>query len=459
MATSGIDAGERTARLTRWQGLTVGLMVLGYAGYYLCRSNLSATMPLIIDDLAKGGMDPSRAKYLLGWAVSLGTIGYGLGKFAAGSLTDLLGGRRNYLIGMAGAVACTAVLALGGPLPIFTLAWFGNRLIQSLGWPGMIKITSRWFSYSAYGTVMGIISLSFLFGDAASRFFIGWLITEVGLGWQGVFWVAAGVLGILWVVNAALIRESPGELGLPEPATNPENLFGALGEDPHPESAGSLWSTLARSPAFWTVCLLSLGLTFLRETFNNWTATYLVQGVGLDAGEAAKRSALFPLFGGVSVILAGYLGDRLGRRGRAAIILVGVALCAVVLGILGSASFAGRPLPALVLVTLVAFLSIGPYSYLAGAISLDFGGKRGGATACGIIDGVGYLLGGVLAGAVVAHLSEKKTLGWPGVFWMLAGAAAATALVAAWFLTGQDRSSTSAPRSTSRVEEVEEGVA
>ena len=129
---------------------------------------------------------------------------------------------------------------MGGPLPVFTLAWFANRLIQSLGWPGMIKITSRWFSYSAYGTVMGIISLSFLFGDAASRHFIGWLIAEFGLGWRGVFWVAAGVLAVLWVVNAALIRESPGELGLPEPATNPANLFGSLGEDPHPESAGPL---------------------------------------------------------------------------------------------------------------------------------------------------------------------------------------------------------------------------
>ena len=84
---------------------------------------------------------------------------------------------------MAGAVVCTALFALGGSLPVFTLAWFGNRLIQSLGWPGMIKITSRWFSYSTYSTVMGIISLSFLFGDAAARAFIGWLIKD--LAWAG----------------------------------------------------------------------------------------------------------------------------------------------------------------------------------------------------------------------------------------------------------------------------------
>jgi OPA family glycerol-3-phosphate transporter-like MFS transporter len=422
--------------MKRWQFLIVGLMVVGYAGYYLCRSNLSATMPLITEDLVARGMDRSDVRDRLGWAVSLGTIGYALGKFAAGSLTDLLGGRRNYLIGMAGAVVCTVLLPVAGTVPVFTGIWFANRLIQSLGWPGMIKITSRWFSYSTYGTVMGVISLSFLFGDAAARAFIGWLI-DTGLSWRSVFWVAGGVLAALWMLNSVLIRESPAELGLTEPETNPGNLFGTLGADPNPESAGPLLATLARSPAFWIVCLLSLGLTLLRETFNNWTPTYLVEGVGLSKGKAAGMSALFPLFGGMSVILAGILGDRFGRGGRAAIILVEMVLCSLALALLGSTDFAGRSIEALTLVAVVAFLLIGPYSYLAGAISLDFGGKRGGATACGIIDGVGYLFGGVVAGTVVAGLSD--TMGWRGVFTMLACVALLTALVAAFFLADQRR--------------------
>jgi OPA family glycerol-3-phosphate transporter-like MFS transporter len=420
--------------LQRWQGLTVGLMVLGYAGFYLCRSNLSVTMPLITEDLVEKGMDPRTVKDHLGWAVSLGTIGYALGKFAAGSLTDLLGGRRNYLIGMAGAVACTMLLPLGGSLPVFTLVWFSNRLIQSLGWPGMIKITARWFSFSAYGTVMGVISLSFLFGDAAAREFLGRLI-EAGLSWRGVFWVAGGVLAVLLIVNTILIRESPRDLGLPEPSTNPENLFGAKGEDPHPEAVGPLLATLGHSPAFWIVCLLSLGLTLLRETFNNWTPTYLVEGVGLSTGAAARMSGLFPFFGGISVILAGRLGDRFGRSGRAMIILGGILLCALALALLGWTGFAGRSYVALVLIAAIAFLLIGPYSYLAGAIALDFGGKRGGATASGIIDGVGYLFGGVVAGNVVSSLSQ--TLGWQGVFRMLAGVALLTGLAAACFLVNQ----------------------
>ena len=146
----------------------------------------SVTLLSIAEDLTARGLAPSVAvaKERLGWAVSLGTVGYALGKFAAGSLVDLLGGRRNYLIGMAGAVVCTILFAIGGSLPILTLVWFANRLIQSLGWPGMIKITSRWFSYSSYGTVMGVISLSFLFGDALARAFMGRLI-EAGLGLAG----------------------------------------------------------------------------------------------------------------------------------------------------------------------------------------------------------------------------------------------------------------------------------
>jgi sugar phosphate permease len=422
------------ARLRNRQYLTVALMVVGYAGYYLCRSNLSATMPLITLDLVGRGFDAAMVRSWLGWAVSLGTIGYAIGKFAAGTLTDLLGGRRTYLVGMAGAVVCTVLFAIGGSLPLLSLTWFANRLIQSFGWPGMIKITSRWFSYSSYNAVMGVISLSFLFGDAAARFFMGQLI-KAGLGWRTVFWVAAGVLAVVWVVNAILIRESPGELGLPEPQTNPDNLFGALGEDPEPESAGPLVATLLRSPAFWIVCFMSLGLTLLRETFNNWTPTYLVEAVGLTSGSGAQMSSLFPLFGGVSVLLAGFLGDRLGRVGRAAIILAGLLLGGLALGLLGSVSFAGRSGEALVLVSLVAFLLIGPYSYLAGAISLDFGGKRGGATACGIIDGFGYLFGGVIAGKVVSALSSS--LGWQGVFQMLAVVAFLTGVTAAGFLVTQ----------------------
>src|SRR4051812_40189960 len=113
--------GPSRREIVRWQGLTLGLMVAGYAGYYLCRSNLSVCLPLIVLDLAAQGVDVGEGRLRLGAVVSAGTLGYALGKFASGGVADTLGGRGNVLIGMLGAVGCTVLFALGGGFPAFTL--------------------------------------------------------------------------------------------------------------------------------------------------------------------------------------------------------------------------------------------------------------------------------------------------------------------------------------------------
>jgi OPA family glycerol-3-phosphate transporter-like MFS transporter len=277
---------------------------------------------------------------------------------------------------------------------------------------------------------MGILSLSFLFGDAAARQFMSVLIAH-GLGWRGVFYAAAATLGALLVLNAVLLRESPRELGLPEPAASPENLFGAGGEKHRPPTLRALLGTFAHSRMFWLVCLISLGVTLVRETFNLWMPTYFTQAVGLSNAEAAQKSALFPLFGGISVILAGVLSDRLGRNGRASILFAGLLLAGGTLCVMGCFDPGSNRLLPVALVALVGFLIIGPYSYLAGAMSLDFGGKQGSATASGLIDGVGYL-GGVLAGNSMAALSIAY--GWRGAFLVLAGAAWLASLGAGIYL-------------------------
>lgn len=434
-APLSIDAETNASRLHFWQSLTVALVVTGYAGYYLCRSDLSVSMPLLLQEMAARGIPVEQATVHLGTVASLGVLAYAIGKFPSGGLADFLGGRRNYLLGMAGSVLFTFLFAVSGGLPLFTLAWIGNRGVQSLGWAGIVKITSKWFSFSSYGTVMGIISLSFLFGDAASRQFMGALIAH-GLGWRGVFWTAGGVLATLLLINMPLVKESPRELGLPEPEVNPANLFRQAGDLHTPRSVGALLGAFGRSRVFWLVCVLSLGMTIVRETFNLWTPTYFTQALGLSNADAAGKSALFPLFGGISVLLSGFLSDRMGRSGRAGIILCGMVLAGAALLILGLANFSGTPGWPVALVALVAFLIIGPYAYLGGAIALDFGGKQGSGTASGLIDGVGYL-GGVLAGSSVA--SVAVAWGWKGAFTALAAVTWLASIAAALYFVDQRR--------------------
>jgi OPA family glycerol-3-phosphate transporter-like MFS transporter len=422
---AAVDRQDR--RLLARQVLTAGLMVVGYSGYYLCRSNLSVALPLIVDDVSSRGGTAAAAKLALGAIVSAGILAYAIGKPFAGTLADFLGGRGNYLLGMAGAIVMTLGFAAGASMPVFAIAWVGNRFAQSLGWAGIIKVTSRWFGYSSYGAVMGVISLSYLFGDAAARAFLGFLIGR-GLGWRELFVVAASTLLVIFVANLALLKETPADAGLPEPPTNPENLYGERGDAARPTDLRSLLIPLARRPAFWLICLLSLGLTMIREAFNTWTPTYFVESVGLGRDEAASASALFPVLGGISVLLAGFLGDRLGRGGRAAIILVGSVLAGCVLIVLGCADFGGSQRWPVTLVAAVALCMIGPYSYLAGAVSLDLGGKQGSATASGIVDFAGYL-GAVLAGWGVARIS--LAYGWTGAFLLLAAVAWVSGAVAA----------------------------
>ena len=410
------DSLEIRRRLRRGQAVTLTILIIGYAGYYLCRSNLSVVTPLLLDELTADGMDAGEAKVRLGLMVSLGTLIYAVGKFISGAVGDFLGGRRNFLGGMAGAVLFTALFPLGGGFPLFTLAWMSNRLAQSFGWTGLVKVSSRWFGYTSYGTVMGVLSLSYLAGDAASRTFLGVLLGW-GIGWRDVFWTCAAILAGLLLLSAVLLRESPAAIGAAEGDVNPLNVYGTSGHQVRPESLAGLLAPLLRNRAFWCVCLLSLSMTLLRETFNNWLPTYFQEVANLTPGSAAKQSAWFPLLGTVSVFLAGFLSDRLGRTGRATIILVSLMLTGGALWGLGQLPSGCRPGWPIVLVTLIGFLLIGPYAYMGGAIALDFGGKRGSATACGIIDGIGYL-GGALGGAGFAGL--LRSWDWSDSFTILA---------------------------------------
>jgi OPA family glycerol-3-phosphate transporter-like MFS transporter len=429
-------------RLSRWQIINVVLLIAGYSGYYLCRSNLSVAMPLLIGEMAQRGFSAGAAQVMLGSVASLGVLAYAVGKFPSGSLADLFGGRRNFLLGMAGSITFTLLFAASGTIPFFTLAWMGNRLVQSLGWAGAVKIASRWFTFRRYGTVMALISLSYLFGDALARQFMAVLISR-GMGWRGVFVTTALVLAALLAASAGLLRESPVHGGEAAAEENPTNLFGTE-KTREPVGLLQLLRPFVASGSFWLACALSLGITILRETFTLWTPTYFTQAAGLSIAQAASASAWFPLLGGVSAILCGWWSDRLGRGGRAALILIGLLLTSLVLAVLASGIVRHSRTWPLILVSAVAFFTLGPYSFLAGAIALDFGGKRGGGTASGWIDGVGYL-GGVLAGDSMARISVNY--GWNGAFFTLTGLALLSSIAAAFFLRKERTSRNANPGS------------
>src|SRR5882757_9297255 len=176
--------------LRRRQIITVLLLFGGYAGLYFCRADLSVAAALLKKKLKSRGMSQDEAIVRMGTIASLGVLGYAFGKLFLGGLGDFWGGRINFLIGLAGATVFTLMFAATGLIPVFTVAWVGNRLTQSLSWAGLIKVSSKWFNYSTYGTVIGILSVSYLVGDAVARQLLGALIHH-GFGWRALFYFAA----------------------------------------------------------------------------------------------------------------------------------------------------------------------------------------------------------------------------------------------------------------------------
>lgn len=379
---------------------------------------------MLLAEFGPAGFD----KAALGLVASAGVLAYAVGKALTGVAVDLLGGRRLFLAGMLGSIVATLAFGAASGLTAFVAIWALNRFVQSMGWGALVKIASHWFAAERYGTVMGVLSLSFLFGDAAGRLWLGALVSR-GAGWRTVFVAAAGTLAVIAAGCAAMLRESPRALGLPEPAVSTANVYGEGGSASRPAGLRDLLWPYVTNPSFWLVCLVSLGLTMVRESFNAWTPTYLVDVYGLTQGEAAQKSSLFPFVGGLSVLAVGALTDRL-RVHRLLIAVPMLVGCAAALVLIGGGLAVRSERVGLVLLGVVAFSLVGPYSLLAGAMAVDFGGRRGSATAAGLIDTAGYI-GAVGSGVLVGAVAQR--FGWVSVFRLQAVVAAASAALCALF--------------------------
>jgi sugar phosphate permease len=172
------------------------------------------------------------------------------------------------------------------------------------------------------------------------------------------------------------LRESRTRLGFTNPEANPLNVFGdrpavriGLREFLHP---------LLSNKAFWIVCFLSLGTTIIRETFNTWTPAYLHGYFGFNKAASAGISAIFPAIGAISVVVAGWLGDRLGARGRSVIMIFGMFTTSLGLLALATTPAGVQTRAPLILIGVVAF-------GLLGSIQLSRRGNRPGSRwqACG----------------------------------------------------------------------------
>lgn len=409
---------DELVRLKRWRNSTFAVMLFGYVGYYICRKNLSAAVPLMGDEFGYSNSE-------LGLIALYSEIAYAVGKLINGPLADRIGGKSIFLTGMIGAILCNLAFSQGSSLGYFIVVWCICRYFLSMGWGGLAKVIGHWYEPERNGTVMGFISLNFQFGGVVATLFAG-AIVAAGGGWREVFIYPPLVLFLIFVWSYLASKNSPRDL---IPDTNfghslqgrKATLFSegdeAEGIKGHPLD---IVKKLLSLRAFQFLLLYSFLTTFLRSIFFFWTPKMLVD-MGMGTSSAILKSALFPMLGCIGTVLLGWYTDKYavnGDRTKAmSIMLLGLVVSAgSVSMMLAQEAFNGDVI--VVLLGLCGFFLLGPYSMSSGALTLDIAGPNAAGSATGMIDGLGYM-GGALAVWSAGLLSDQ--LGWGQVFMVITG--------------------------------------
>lgn len=422
--------------LKRQQRVVFATLLIGYASLYLCRANVDAAGPLL--------QELGYSKAQLGQVASSAVFAYAVGKVVLGAVGDQIGGKRIMLVAMFGSIAATVCIGLTSGLAMLTLFAVVNRFFQSGGWGGLVHVVSRWFPPGRHGRVMGALSASYEIGNVCALLLCGALV-RAGLGWRALFLVNPALLAVVAVFVAIVLKgappkRAPAQTSESESATPTATESATAAEDREADERwtfGRAFPWLAKKPSFWVAIVLSMLLTFVRTGFLTWTPIYLAEiakraGSDTAISGAMMKSAIFPAAGVIAALATGPISDRFGPGRRAPVIVASLTIHVIAVLALAHAGVSDA-VTATVAIGVCGLFLLGPYSLMAGAITLDVAGKRAAATAAGVVDGAGYL-GASLVGVVIGAVAEKW--GWTAAFDVIAGAgAAATLVAAAWWAT------------------------
>ena len=155
-----------------------------------------------------------------------------------------------------------------------------------------------------------------------------------------------------------------------------------------------------------------------------WGPKYMNDTLGSGMAESGFLSGMFELAGPFSVVIAGLISDKIFGSRRMPVSVICLFLLSGLLFFLD-----GLPHNRGVLAAgffLMGFLTYAPDSLISGTAAVDFGTKKGAATASGLINGSGSI-GAIVGGTIPGFFHDQW--GWQGVFTLLAGAVLVAALL------------------------------
>jgi MFS transporter, OPA family, glycerol-3-phosphate transporter len=415
-------------------------MGLTYAFLYMARYNLT---------VSKNALGDLMSKEDFGLIFGVGAWVYALSFLINGPLVDKIGGKKGMLIGASGAAFSNILmgvityffLAQGAAINIkwsFIVLYGLNMYFQSYGAVSIVKVNAPWFHVRERGVFSGIfgtlISLGLYFAydwgqsivnatkagvNAKLGFFEGIIHNLIGADTSPVnqswfvFFIPAFILIVFVIIEYFLLKDKPSEAGFDDFDT----ADASSGEMDQKFNAWNLIKKILTNPIILTIAVIEFCSGVMRNGIMTW---YLIFTNEIAKNFGAGGSTLFfknnwgflnAVAGISSAYLAGYISDRFfqSRRGPSAAFMYGAMFICTIIMIFVLTS---APLALGITVTAMLLCVIGVHGLLSGTATMDFGGRKGAATAVGVIDGFVYL-GTGFQSLSLGYLTTKSWNYWP----------------------------------------------
>lgn len=411
-------------------------MGLMYAFLYMGRYNLT---------VSKNALGSLMSKEDFGIIFAAGTVTYALSFLINGPLVDKIGGKKGIIIGAAGSAIMNSlmgivtwlVLAKGVKTNLrytFSILYAINMYFQSYGAVSIVKLNSHWFHIRERGVFSGIfgtlisvgIYFAFDWGQSivkATRatiqenlgFFESLLrkivvhgSADIDRTWF-VFFIPALILFTFVIIELFLLKDRPSQAGFEDFDTGDASS----GEMDVKYTTVQILKKIITNPVIIAVGAIEFCSGVIRNGIMHW---YFIYAKEANLGGAThffkSHWGLLLCFAGISGgFIAGTISDKLfqSRRGPSAAFMYGGMVAGT---IIMTAVLRNYPLILGITVVTISLCVIGVHGLLSGTATMDFGGRKGAATAVGIIDGLVYL-GTAVQSISLGFITTRNWNFWP----------------------------------------------
>ncbi|MFC0277931.1 MFS transporter [Enterococcus devriesei] len=314
--------------------LILALVFVNIVINYMDRTNVSIAMPELAKEIGLTTVQQGLIFSAFGWI-------YAAMQVPGGILLDKFGSRIMYFISLFGWSLMTLFQAGIHNFSHFLGLRLGVGFFESPVMPANNRAISYWFPENERGTAIGIYSSAQFLGLAFSMPIL--YAIHNSIGWRGLF-IVTGAIGIIWSFVWYIIYSDPQKNKW---VSQSELIYikdgGAIFEEEITDEKPKAKLTRENLKKLFTKKLIGiyLGQFAISGTFwffLTWFPSYLTEEKGLSLSKTGFLSSIPYLAAFVGVILAGYVSDKLSKKGfsksmsRKIPVITGLLLTLLIMG-------------------------------------------------------------------------------------------------------------------------------